>query len=208
MSNGEKQYYDRDDLDEDEQKLFDEMVLEEMAKLESQLMKSSVEDVSGSHNCASPRAGDTDQYSDRYAADQQSSYYRNGSTSHSQKSEQSHPNGAELMSASSGRSAYRPGDEFYRNAPRINVDEVSRRSPLQNNRRGHSPYSPGMSSNSPDKADVESRHSQRDSRHYSDGNSSSPLQSPRNNVRRLREPEPEPESPSSMRFEFVPINND
>ena len=208
MSNGEKQYYDRDDLDEDEQKLFDEMVLEEMAKLENQLMKSSVEDVSGSHNYSIPRSGDTDQYSDRYAADQPSSYYRNGSASHSQKSEQSHPYDAEIMSASTGRSAYRSGDEFYRNAPRINVDEVSRRSPLQNNRRGHSPYSPGMSSNSPDKADAESRHSQRDSRHHSDGYSSSPLQSPRNNVRRLREPEPEPESPSNMRYEYVPINSD
>lgn len=200
MSGREKRYYDRDDLDEDEQKLFDEMVLEEMAKLENQLMKSSVEDVSGTSNF-SPRASDMDRYTDRYAVDNSSSHHRNGSSSLSQKSEL-HPYDTELMPVSASMNAYRSGDEFYRSAPRIHADEVSRRSPLQNNRRGHSPYSPGMSSNSPAKSDAESRHSQRDSTRHSDGNSSSPSQSPGNNVRRLREPE----SPTNMRFDFVHIN--
>ena len=199
MSKEEKLYYDRDDLDEDEQKLFDEMVLEEMAKLEHQLMKSSIDDVPGTNNFSSARTNDVDKYSDRYAADQPLSYYKNGSASQSQKSEQSHPYDAEFLPASAGKNAYRSGDDFYRSAPQINADEVSRRSPLQNNRRGHSPYSPGMSSNSPDKSDAESRHSQRDSRRHSDGYSSSPLQSPKNNVRRLREPE----SPTNLRFECV-----
>ena len=42
MSGGNKPYYDRDDLDEDEKKLFDAMVLEEMEKLEKQFDASSL----------------------------------------------------------------------------------------------------------------------------------------------------------------------
>ena len=43
MSGGNRPYYDRDDLDEDEKKLFDAMVLEEMEKLERQFESSSIE---------------------------------------------------------------------------------------------------------------------------------------------------------------------
>lgn len=43
MSGGNKPYYDREDLDEDEKKLFDAMVAEEMEKLERQFENTSLE---------------------------------------------------------------------------------------------------------------------------------------------------------------------
>lgn len=44
MTSRGKQFYDREDLDDEEQKLFDEMVLEEMEKLENQFKEATVSD--------------------------------------------------------------------------------------------------------------------------------------------------------------------
>lgn len=115
MSGGNRPYYDRDDLDEDEKKLFDAMVLEEMEKLERQFESSSIENEGRNQKPPIQQPHQENGYDSRN---------RQGSSSH-----QSVSTTADNMSLSNGQST--------RRAPRISLvsENFNRSNPIlaQNN---------------------------------------------------------------------------
>ena len=168
MSGGNKPYYDRDDLDEDEKKLFDAMVLEEMEKLERQFESSSTENEG--RNQKPPI---------------QNPHQENGNESrsrHGNSSHQSNSTTAENVSLSSGQPT--------RRAPRISLvsENFNRSNPILAQNNGNPPPS-GQSA-------TEKRNAQQDfSRPLGDSpRLHNEVQEQQNIPRRARRDESPPES--------------
>jgi hypothetical protein len=98
----DKIYYDRDDLDEDEQKLFDQMVLEEMAKLESQFLDSSIDDERRDHKLPVLQLDSLHDDMGRDNRNMSSSFVRNDPPNLSMRSQSQHPDYPASMSATNG----------------------------------------------------------------------------------------------------------
>lgn len=177
MTSTGKQLYDREDLDDEEQKLFDEMVLEEMEKLENQFKESSVDD--GRRDQRLPTLQlDTMNDNSREGRALSSAHGRSNEYNMSQRSEPRH----QESNASIASTAIRSGDQPMRRAPRIAL--VAENLPRRNQ---------NASLNSSEGFD-EDHQEQQPRREISNYDSRSPLQDPHQSARRYRRGETSPDS--------------
>ena len=118
----DKIYYDRDDLDEDEQKLFDEMVLEEMAKLENQFLDSSVDDERRDHNLPVLQLDSLHDDMGRDNRVQSSPYTRNNPPAISYRSQQQHSDYTASMSVNDVAKHSHSEDQRTQRPSRVSMD--------------------------------------------------------------------------------------
>lgn len=177
MTSKGKQFYDREDLDDDEQKLFDEMVLEEMEKLENQFKESSVNDGRRDQRLL---ALNLDTVCDDGQED------RTLSSAHNRRSEYNTSQRAEpryeKSNASIASATVRSDDQPARRAPRISLVADNFPRPKQN-----------TSFNSSESF-VEDNQEQQLRREASNLGSRSPIQDPHQPTRRYRRGDSSPDS--------------
>jgi hypothetical protein len=146
----DKIYYDRDDLDEDEQKLFDQMVLEEMAKLESQFLDSSIDDERRDHKLPILQLDSLNDDMGRDNRNMSSPYVRNDPPNLSMRSQSQHPDYPASMSATNGARHSHSGGQQALRSSRISLD-------AENYPRSNGNKDISMSSLSPEKFPADAR---------------------------------------------------
>jgi hypothetical protein len=177
MASKGKQFYDREDLDDEEQKLFDEMVLEEMEKLEKQFKESSVDDGRRDQRLLSlnlDTIGD-DVREDRTLS---SAHGRSNDYNTSQRAESRH----EKSNASIVSSTIRSDDQPARRAPRISLVADNHPRPKQN------------TSFNTSESFVENNQEQHLRKETSNFDSRTPVQDPHQPTRRFRRGDASPDS--------------
>lgn len=137
----DKIYYDRDDLDEDEQKLFDQMVLEEMAKLENQFLDSSIDDERRDHKLPVLQLDSLHDDMGRDNRNMSSPYVRSDPPNLSMRSQPQHSDYPASMSATNGARHHSEDQQFQRSS-RISLDAENYPRPYGNKDTSLSTFSP------------------------------------------------------------------
>lgn len=164
----DKIYYDRDDLDEDEQKLFDQMVIEEMAKLENQFLDSSIDDERRDHKLPVLQLDPLHDDMGRDIRNMSSSYVRNEPSNYGIQSQPQHPGHPASMSATNDARHSNSGGQQSQRSSRISLDAA-------NYPRSNGNEDINISSFSPEKSSSDARQA---SQEYKLSSSSESLSAP------------------------------